>query len=359
MQKHKIENQNSQDGILGKDFTLIASGMPKQLPASPDSIGESNLQVSVVLRSPRKGFMLNRRFKESIFSVLLALVFGVFAPQQVVGQVIIVKSSDNAYFDQTISTLKKHVDPATRFKVLKATELSDGLVSTSHGDLFVALGQPAVDAVNQLNAEANSINAYLTLEQYQDLNLNHHLTIVLDQPMHRYLAFCKLMLGIESIGVIEANGIDPNQYRTQILDKFQLQLNQYHIDRVNKLLPVLRELLSQNDVLLMLPRKSIYNRDTLKGVLLTSYRNRKPAISYSPAHVKSGAVASIFSSPVDIGRHLALLLNQKLNNQLHNGSPLQFARFYTITTNLRVADALGIDFPEERELRSRIDELQP
>jgi ABC-type uncharacterized transport system substrate-binding protein len=121
----------------------------------------------------------------------------------------------------------------------------------------------------------------------------------------------------------------------------------------------LRELLSQNDVLLMLPRQSIYNRDTLKGVLLTSYRNRKPAISYSPAHVKSGAVASIFSSPVDIGRHLALLLNQKLNNQLHNGSPLQFARFYTITTNLRVADALGIDFPEERELRSRIDELQP
>ena len=303
--------------------------------------------------------MLNRRFKESIFNALLVLVFGLFAPQQVVGQVIIVKSSDNAYFDQTISTLKKHVDPTTRFKVLKVTELSDGLVSTSHGDLFVALGQSAVEAVNQLNAEAISINAYLTLEQYQDLNLNHHLTIVLDQPMHRYLAFCKLMLDIESIGVIEANGIEPNQYRPQILDKFQLQLNQYRIDRVNKLLPVLRELLSQNDVLLMLPRQSIYNRDTLKGVLLTNYRNRKPAISYSPAHVKSGAVASIFSSPVDIGRHLALLLNQKLNNQVHNGPALQFARFYSITTNLRVADALGIDLPEERELRSRIDELQP
>jgi hypothetical protein len=303
--------------------------------------------------------MLNRRFKESIFSVLLVLVCGMFAPQQVVGQVIIVKSSDNSYFDQTISTLKKHVDPATRFKVLKATELGERLVSTSHGDLFVALGQSAVEAVTQLGTAANSINAYLTLEQYQDLNLNHHLTIVLDQPMHRYLAFCKLMLDIESIGVIEANGIDPNQYRTQTLDQFQLQLNQYRIDKANKLLPVLRDLLSQNDVLLMLPRQSIYNRDTLKGVLLTSYRNRKPAISYSPAHVKSGAVASIFSSPIDIGRHLALLLNQKLNNQVHNGSPLQFARFYSIATNLRVADALGIDLPEEGELRTRIDELKP
>lgn len=303
--------------------------------------------------------MLSRRFKESIFSALLVLVFGLFAPQQVAGQVIIVKSSDNVYFDQTISTLMNHVEATTRFEVLKATELSDGLASTSQDDLFVALGQSAVEAVNQFNAQANSINAYLTLEEYQDLNLNQHLTIVLDQPMHRYLAFCKLMLDIESIGVIETNGIDPNQYRTQILDKFQLQLNQYRIDRVNKLLPVLRELLSQNDVLLMLPRQSIYNRDTIKGVLLTSYRNRKPAISYSPAHVKSGAVASIFSSPVDIGRHLALLLNQRLNNQVHNGPPLQFARFYTIATNLRVANALGIDFPEERELRSKIDEMQP
>jgi len=303
--------------------------------------------------------MLNRRFKESIFSVLLVLVCGMFAPQPVIGQVIIVKSSDNAYFDQTISTLKKHVDPAARFKVLKATELGDELTRISRSDLFVALGQSAVEAVNQLDTEADSINAYLTLEQYQELNLNHHLTIVLDQPMHRYLAFCKLMLDIESIGVIEANRIDPNQYRTQILDKFQLRLNQYRIDKANKLLPVLRDLLNQNDVLLMLPRQSIYNRDTLKGVLLSSYRNRKPAISYSPAHVKSGAIASIFSSPVDIGRHLALLLNQKLNNGVHNGPPFQFARFYTITTNLRVADALGIDLPEERELRSRIDELQP
>ena len=175
--------------------------------------------------------MLNRRFIESIFSVLLVLVVGVFAPRQVVGQVIIVKSGDNAYFDQTISTLKNHVDPTTQFKVLKATELSDDLAGASHSDLFVALGQSAVEAVNQLNAEANSINAYLTLEQYRDLNLNHHLTIVLDQPMHRYLAFCKLMLDIESIGVIEARGIDPRQYRAQILDKFQLQLNQYRIDR--------------------------------------------------------------------------------------------------------------------------------
>ena len=91
-----------------------------------------------------------------------------------------------------------------------------------------------------------------------------------------------------------------------------LSLNRYRVARDNKLLPVLRRLLQQNDALLMLPQSELYNRDTLKGVLLTSYRYRKPAISYSPGHVKAGALASIYSSPSDIGRHLAQAINRRL-----------------------------------------------
>jgi ABC-type uncharacterized transport system substrate-binding protein len=107
----------------------------------------------------------------------------------------------------------------------------------------------------------------------------------------------------------------------------------------------------------MLPRQSIYNRDTVKGVLLASYRSRKPVVSYSPAHVRSGAVASIYSSPIDIGRHLAVLINQGLQNESGADTAFQFARFYSITTNSRVATALGISLPAERDLRSRLDSL--
>ena len=303
--------------------------------------------------------MPHRRFIRSFLSALIILVTGISTTVQAASRVIIVKSSDNAYFDQTIRTLVSHVDPATRFKVVEAPQLADALSSSDPHDLFIALGQPAVEAVDRLGTEANSINAYITLEQYHLLQPDDDLTIVLDQPMYRYLAFCKLMLGIERVGIIEENEIDLEPEQAQILDEFKLKLNQYRVNQANKLLPVLRELLRHNDALLMLPRQSIYNRDTLKGVLLSSYRNRKPAISYSPAHVKSGAVASIFSSPVDIGRHLAQLLNQLLNGQARVDNPLEFPRFYTIATNLRVANALGIDLPGEHELRSRIDDLQP
>ena len=98
---------------------------------------------------------------------------------------------------------------------------------------------------------------------------------------------------------------------------------------------------------------------TVKGVLLASYRSRKPVVSYSPAHVRSGAVASIYSSPVDIGRHLAMLINEALKKKPDTGTPFQFARFYSITTNSRIATALGINLPAERDLRSTLDKLGP
>jgi len=272
-------------------------------------------------------------------------------------QITIVKSGDNSYFDQTIATLVNHVDPTTRFKIVMAQELNSDSIDPGTQNLLVALGQSAVEAIKGFNAGANSINAYLTFEQYNNLEIDHQATVLLDQPLHRYLAFCKLMLGVESIGLIEASEAKLKPGEVKTLDEFSLTVNRYQVNPANKLLPVLRDLLQHNDSLLMLPQQSIYNRNTVKGVLLTSYRSRKPVVSYSPAHVKSGAVASIFSSPVDIGRHLAILINKGLQNEPGTGATFQFARFYSITTNSRVAGALGINLPTEQNLRSKLDKL--
>ena len=305
----------------------------------------------------RKEIVQTGWIKGFILGILLVTLACEAASRQLVDQIVIVKSSDNAYFDQTISALIKHVDQGAAFKVVMAPELSEFQDYRDSVKLFVALGQSAVEAVDRLNAKTISINAYLTLEQYNSLNIDGQQTVLLDQPLGRYLAFCKLMLGVDSVGVIAANEFDLAQQQANTLSHLNLTLNQYQVDSFNKLLPVLRDLLQHNDALLMLPRQSIYNRDTLKGVLLNSYRNRKPAVSYSPAHVRSGAVASIYSSPVDIARHLALLVNHSLQNNEHGGPPIQFAKFYSVATNSRVARALGINLPEEQKLRSELDQL--
>jgi len=278
------------------------------------------------------------------------------ASTNLIEEIIIVKSSDNAYFDETITTLVGQVEHVARIRVVQQADLTGEFNSHPERSLFIAFGPTAVVAIKQINERAPLISAYLTLEQYRQLAIDDQFAVLLDQPMQRYLAFCKLLLNSATIGVILPQEID-----SKTLPDISpgLTINLYRVDQANKLLPVLRKLLRENDALLMLPGQSIYNRDSLNGVLLTSYRKRKPAISYSPAHVRSGALASIYSSPIDIGRHLALVVKQRLQQPGTSDPTYEFARFYSITRNNRIAQALAIELPDEGELRAQLDRIQP
>ena len=294
-----------------------------------------------------------------IKGVLSALIL--LAPQawgaSNINQLVIVKSSDNSYYDKTIETLIDDVDKVVGTNVLMANEIDKQAVDGELTSLYIALGKTAAKAVSSFAGSSESINAYLTLEEYRGLDFEIKFAVLLDQPLRRYLLFSKLMVELKSIGVISQTEYELSNQQKELLAKIKVDFVQHRIDAKNKLLPELRKLLKQEDVLLMLPQHSIYNRDSLKGVLLTSYRSRKPAISYSPAHVKAGALGSIFSSPADIGAHLAIIINQRLKSQSPLAQDFEYARFYSIATNTRVAQSLGLKLPSKTDLRAQIDEL--
>ena len=273
-------------------------------------------------------------------------------------ELVVVKSSDNPYYEQTITSLAGHIDSKMRLRVVDANRLPLAKPERGIRRLFIALGNEAVLRLRTTAPNAALVSAYLTLEQYRLLADDNHFAVLLDQPLQRYLAFCKLMLDLDSVGVIEPHPIAADASLSRTLARFALQLNQFRIDADNKLLPVLRDLLASNDALLMLPRSAVYNRDSLKGVLLTSYRNGKPAISYSPAHVKAGALASIYSSPIDIGRHLALVVERRSLSSAGDASGYEFAKFYSISSNQRVARTLNVTLPDAAELRKALDRVK-
>ena len=296
------------------------------------------------------------RWTRNLLPVLL--LFSATSPAAA-PDIVIVKSSDNSYFNETIETLINHVDQEARFRVVGSDDLESLDNDAAHDRYYIALGFAATEAVGRLAGEAPVFNAYLTEEQYRQLQPRGQHSIVLDQPLYRYLAFSKLLLDLDSIGMLETESDEPVKAETRVLDELDFSLNRYRINAHNKLLPVLRRLLQQNDALLMLPHSKIYNRDTLKGVLLTSYRFRKPVISYSPAHVRAGALASIYSSPTDIGRHLALVVNHRLQQPQANTPVYEYARFYSITTNSRVARALNLTLPPASEIRRQLENIAP
>lgn len=271
----------------------------------------------------------------------------------------IVKSSNNDYFNQTIQTLLNQADKPARFRIIDIQSDSDQLSQIANSDLIISLGAQATGAVFSRFPKKKLISAYLTAQQLNDYALpgQQHLAVLLDQPLERYVGFSHLLLKTKKIGLISFDPIPTDIKLQRFLLKNELELNQFQVRNPDYLLAVLRRLARQNSSLLMLPDHRLYNRKSLKGVLLTTYRSRLPVISYSPAHVKSGALASIYSSPENIGRHLGDLLNQFIKNKSLPAEDRLFARYYSIKTNRQVARALGLSLPDEEQLKLRLGEV--
>jgi len=274
-------------------------------------------------------------------------------------KIVIVKSSDNHYFNQSIQTLINHSKQSLQLRVINAVRSKEETSLLEESELAITLGIKATETITSRFPDKPIISAYLTEQQWHNFKPRGktHIAVLLDQPLTRYLAFSHALLNADSVGIVNFEPLKLNQKQNSLLSRLKLKLSQYQPGQTDQLLATIRQLIQHNDALLMLANQDIYNRDTLKGVLLTSYRNNIPVISYSPAHVKSGALASIFSSPEDIGKLLGDLLNQYLSNKLTSKNTTQFARYYSIVTNNRVAHSLGLKLPDTIELRQKLSEI--
>lgn len=279
-----------------------------------------------------------------------------------INQVIVVKSSDNSYFNQTIKTLIESNTEEIGFETIELNDLNAIMkpIDMKH-TVFISLGIRATKTIVQRFPDQPVISAYSTWEQIQNLSPlpGEYLAVLLDQPLERYLAFSHYLIKSKRPGIINQTPIKLSNNQLDILQRLKLNLSQYQTQRSADLLPAIRHLKQQSDALLMLPNQRLYNRDTLKGVLLTAYRNRIPIISYSPAHVKSGALASIFSSPQDIGKHLSELLTSHIHDPGNIQHGVRYARYYSIKTNSRVAHSLGFKIPSDSEIRQFLSKVLP
>ncbi len=295
----------------------------------------------------------------SIFCItLLVMLSGSAASADKNTTITIVKSSDNSYYNLTVASFIEQSPEDITFEVVLADSYSTSSSPLPGSGPFITLGSKATALVLKEFPGQPVISSYITQNQLEDLSLSatNHFPILLDQPFERYLALSQALLKLNSLGIINQKPQLLTRRQKDVLRHLNLNLRQFQLDEAENLLRMIRQLKKQADALLIQPDQNLFNIDTLKGVLLTSYRNRMPVISYSPAHVKSGALASIYSSPKDIGHHLAELLSLYLQNKLKPGQTPQFARYYSISTNNRVAHSLGLVMPEESDIRQFIDE---
>jgi putative tryptophan/tyrosine transport system substrate-binding protein len=299
---------------------------------------------------------VNRYCTTLLLWLCLALSFALQASDK---SILIIKSHENQFFNHSIEKLINETEQKVKFNIV-TVETYKNFRQQYDPQIVITFGQRAAIQASQMEASIPIIHSYLTAFQLTGHGVHKkHYTVLLDQPLDRYIRFVKLLLPINNLGLIKTAAHQFDAKKLEAQEKASsIEINQYIFQPDDNPIISVRKVLRDNDALLSLPEPDVYNHQTLKGILLASYRLNKPVISYSPAHVKSGALAAIYTSPTQIGMQIADILNQLLSDQKNKVKPINYAKEFNISVNHQVAHSLDITLPTESEIKKKLLEAE-
>lgn len=114
----------------------------------------------------------------------------------------------------------------------------------------------------------------------------------------------------------------------------------------------LLRLLHDSDVLLALADDDLFNPQTAKNLLLTSYGQQRALIGPSAGFVRAGSLASTYSDQSDWLDTLGRLLDKPPQRWPHG----TYSNTFKVLGNSQVARALAVDLPSDEDLSRHLTE---
>jgi putative ABC transport system substrate-binding protein len=105
---------------------------------------------------------------------------------------------------------------------------------------------------------------------------------------------------------------------------------------------LLQTLRGKIDVFWILPDPTVTTPGTIDSILLFSFQNNVPVVSFTKKHVKMGALASLSVNPFDLGAQTGEIALKKLNNSRSGIPAFSNPQKINLSVNNTVAEKLGI-----------------
>jgi len=179
--------------------------------------------------------------------------------------------------------------------------------------------------------------------------------VFLDQPAARQFRLLTLALPqARRVGVLlgpESGYREPALRRAASAQGLELHVR--HVREWTGVGPAVEALSDEIDVLLAVPDSMVFNRDTLYGILITSYRARVPVVGYSRALVNAGAMLGLYTSLPNMARQLAQYSADYITDRQLLPPPAA-SRYFEIAVNDNVARSLRFALPDPAQLRRNL-----
>ncbi|MHB1247177.1 MAG: ABC transporter substrate-binding protein [Sulfuriferula sp.] len=290
--------------------------------------------------------------------ILLSSISLIVSTSSWAAGVLVLMSETSAPYQEVADTFRAKLQqerPAVQVTVEPSLERTESALSTDT-HLLVSIGMRATRVALALNTRVPVLAVLVPKDSFNALVLSANevrrpiSAIYLDQPYSRQLAMIRLAFPERrSVGVLLR---EQSRLKLEALlasAKLQkIQVNGELISNTDEIVPSLEYLLASSDLLLVLPDAMLYNKNDIRGVLLTSYHYHVPLIGYSEALVRAGAIMALYSKPQQIGYQAAEVVSHSIGASLP--AP-QYPKYFTVSINQQVARSLNILVPDEMVLQ--------
>lgn len=253
----------------------------------------------------------------------------------------------------------------TSFRVLTlGAAKSEDLARGSHGQLLVAVGTPAMTAMAKKPPAAPVLNVLVPRASFRNLARTSARTqdsklfsaVFFDQSWGRQFALIRYAIPGRRVGILLGkDSADLSAGLLAAAREAQMTASIEVATDEADLLPALKRLLPNSDALLAVPDASIYNRNNIASILLTSYRAKVPLFGFSPSYVKAGALAAVYSQPGQIAQQVAeIIVNLPTSGSLP--AP-QSPRYFSVSVNPQVRLSLELSMDDEEQLLHKLQQL--
>lgn len=294
-----------------------------------------------------------------LIPALLALIWAGMADS---ASVAIVLSEDAASYQGAAASLRAALGQGGAPVSFESHSLSGRKPDFSRipPDIIVAVGARAAREMLALNTTAPVLAMLIQHQTYEMLvgqaGRRQFSAIFLDQPLSRQMALIRLSLpGRGRVGAVLGPESRGDLKALQAAAKAaQLELTAETVSAAAEVLPALRRVLADSDILLALPDPLVFDKGTIQSLLLTSYRYQDPVVAFSRAYVSAGALAAVYTTPEQAGRQAGEYLLRVLATKPWLLPPPEYPKYFSIAVNYQVARSLGVRVSDEGILYQRL-----
>lgn len=275
--------------------------------------------------------------------------------------VLVLSSRTGGAYDEVIEGIRLEV---ARSADLRVQYLSGPWRTLESASLIVAVGVDAASAALQTADPGIPILCVLIPRSAYDSLVasrrdNRKVSaLYLDTPVHRQIELIRLLLPqVRSAGAVLGSVSQRDKEAIKSIARERgLNFITEQATRDSELYVALRTVLADTEVFVAIPDPVVMNAATAQNVLITAFRTQVPVIGYTASYVKAGALAAVFSTPMQIGHETGLIIKSHLRTA--SLPPPKYPRFFSVGVNASVMKTLGLPPADEQALAQRLSRAE-